>query len=108
MFSEEAVFSLGGGGETRRWTRPRDASRCRHSLTEKVCQQLTQIKGYASSPGLGPAPPRSQVQGSTLTPYPSPSPHFLPALMLVRQDRLASALAFAQSLAIVALPIQVI
>ena len=24
MFSEEAVFSLGGGGETRRWTRPRE------------------------------------------------------------------------------------
>jgi hypothetical protein len=47
----------------------------------------------------------SQVQDSTLTPY--PSPHFLPALMLVRPDRLVSAHAFALSLAIVALPIQV-
>jgi hypothetical protein len=47
----------------------------------------------------------SQVQDSTLTPY--PRPHFLPALMLVRPDRLVSAHAFALSLAIVALPIQV-
>ena len=56
-----------------RWARPSNASRCRHSLTEKVFHQLSQIKDCASSPGVFAAPPKSQVQDSTLTPYPSSS-----------------------------------
>jgi hypothetical protein len=44
------------------WTMSQSKTSCRHSLTEKVCQQLSQIKGYASSPGVCAAPPRSQVQ----------------------------------------------
>jgi len=57
------------------WTH---ASGCRHSLTENVCQQLTQIKCYPSSPGLGPAPytlsgsARSVSRTCRLLPYRCP------------------------------------